>query len=125
MVPKLALWATTLKSGTVIEILDITLVSTFRSTAKSEKFHDELRVPQMCLLITKDLMELGKDRVGDDMQWMRPDLQVAFDGILTVLVIIFGAWGVDIQMRVLRDYETDYGEYSTASTTSQALKSVM
>lgn len=60
----------------------------------------------MCLLIINDLVELGKDRVGDGMQLLRPEVPIAANALLGVLLLIFGAWQTHNQIGP-RGYDYD------------------
>lgn len=48
--------------------------------------------------MTNDLMELGKDRVGEGMQLLPPELPIALNALLGVLIVVFGAWQIHDQM---------------------------
>lgn len=48
-------------------------------------------------------MELGKDRVGEGMQLLRPELPIAFNALLGVQLVIFGAWEAHNQLNLLED----------------------
>lgn len=101
----------------LVEIVDIILVC--QITVKAALRTDNI---QMSLLITMDLMEFTKDRVGDGMQWMQPELPIIFDALLAILVIIFGAWEVHLQMSSVQEY----GIYGVLGTNDRhALRAVV
>ncbi|KAJ4393427.1 hypothetical protein N0V93_002637 [Gnomoniopsis smithogilvyi] len=62
--------------------------------------------------MANDLVELGKDRVGEGMQLLRPELPIAFNAVLTVLLVILEAWAAHYQKAFIAsdDFEGDEGD---------------